>query len=583
MPVLRCAACALLLSVSLAPAAAAPITLRVGTNAAADGLCELSSLQQAIDQVPVGETETSTLLVERGFSFDEARRGLRIAGGRRVRIVGGLAADCRDTATPDVTRMQPSSVASAPMLDVSGASTRVDVHRFALRGQTGGPVVAVSDFAELTLRDALVEDNGDAGAVAAPVQVRNGAQLVVDGGRISGNQSAGRGGAIRCETVPPRNEATQVHLRNDLVLVANRGDEGGAVSVGRGCLLRSEGDVLWSANRARLGGAIALQASLGPPAPNAAIAPSASLEEARFGENAADADGGAIYAGQHAFLQATRLQFSANSAQRGGALHLQAAEGGLVASSTFVDNRALAGGGAGGLGGAIYSERPLRFDASRCSTALAPDRHCAEFVGNHADVSGGAIHARAALGIDSAIFLGNQAAQRGSAIALQDAPLQLANALFSANDAPQAGGAALDLRGNATMLLGFSTFAFNAADAIRAGGGARLVLVGNIASDNRRGLVVEADATLAGSCNNVQLGDAAAPLDPRFVAPALGDFRLAAESPMRDLGASCDYARLPVSDLGPPDFDLVRRRRDAAPDAGAFEFVGEPVFGDGFE
>jgi hypothetical protein len=67
-------------------------------------------------------------------------------------------------------------------------------------------------------------------------------------------------------------------------------------------------------------------------------------------------------------------------------------------------------------------------------------------------------------------------------------------------------------------------------------------------------------------------------VDPRFVVPVSGNFRLDAASPLIDAGTVT-----PIGDLGPADLDGSARVQGASVDIGAYELTLDRIFVDGFE
>jgi hypothetical protein len=327
---------------------------------------------------------------------------------------------------------------------------------------------------------------------------------------------------------------------------------------------------------------------------------------ARFNDNNAGGRGGAVSVVAGNTLQgldASLPTFDDNIAGAGGgALFLSGAGQAVrLAGAHFVDNRSLRDGGA-----IAVHQRELALLADCNTDEGVFDHYCATFEGNlaatnqpTAAVRGGAVFVDggAHVRIDGYAFRRSRGPQTltattgGVVAAVGAGVLHLANALVFDTDPDMTPQSHLFLvRSGGRIQMEFNTVVDTPGGSVLVvQPGAQAHLVGNIFAGNTVG-VVNAGGTLAGTCNNVQLGAAAVPLDPGFIRTPEGRYRLGGASAMRNRGLTCNPSALPPGFV-PPVLDLVGRRRvDAgeqpmAIDLGAIEFRerDERLFHDGFE
>lgn len=227
----------------------------------------------------------------------------------------------------------------------------------------------------------------------------------------------------------------------------------------------------------------------------------------------------------------------------GGGLH--DFNGGVVwGNAKFIDNVA------GRNGGGVYANG--RVDLSRAS-----------LTGNHAGGDGGALWVGKAIGLSIAIMTGNNADGRGGALFLNtlDEATTIKGATIVGNSAGTQGGG-----------LHIADDSFIEAPSA----------VNSIIRNNVPESIVDNSGSLEITRSNVDdvwSGVGNLDVDPRFVDPAGGDFRLGPNSPCIDAGdsrasgASVDVDGLPrrVDDPGMPDSGIGSSR---IVDMGAYEFQG---------
>ncbi len=189
------------------------------------------------------------------------------------------------------------------------------------------------------------------------------------------------------------------------------------------------------------------------------------VHDCAFADNVADDEGieggGAIYQSNGGHLTVVDSSFERNSAISGGAIDNLLGPMTIV-GSTFVDNESFAGGGAiydDGASALIDDEEGGDIDICGC-----------HFEGNHTVETGGAVYLWAYPGdrflINQSSFVGNSAVRPadgsalGGALRTGNAPLQLANSLFSGNHADVHGGAYWT-RGNEPTTIVNCTFVNN--------------------------------------------------------------------------------------------------------------------------
>ncbi len=188
----------------------------------------------------------------------------------------------------------------------------------------------------------------------------------------------------------------------------------------------------FTGNSADLGGAVHIQQNH-----------LADFHDATFTDNHADTDGGAIYMTGDRPCEVRDSTFTRNDAESSGGAVFVVTGSLTSAGSTYNDNRALFGGAIAGGGGLSSSND--------------------EFLGNTADMDGGAISAWGQTTVNAGQFMGNQA-RHGGAINQTGNPLTIGRSEFLDNHATGDGGA---VRSNSQTIILNSTFRDN--DANRGG------------------------------------------------------------------------------------------------------------------
>jgi predicted outer membrane repeat protein len=244
------------------------------------------------------------------------------------------------------------------------------------------------------------------------------------------------------------------------------------------------------------------------------------------------------------------------------------AAGGILIDGFIISNTD------GGNGGAVLAQNVTGFTI----------RHC-RFEDNTA-ANGGALYARNSSGVlSSCTFSGNLAKTSGGAIYTQSSALMLANCIFTDNSAgasgiKSSGGGAIYAGGNGAVITNCIFFNNWTANEANPGGA-----IFNFLADTRlSNSILWGNTAAAGPqlsdyllilgrtehCNIDQAGfdgiDGNIRREPLWVNPALGDFRLQADSPCIDAGRE-DAPGLPEV-----DFDGRPRVSGATVDIGPFEF-----------
>jgi hypothetical protein len=583
------------------PDAGHAVTVRVGLDAGQPGsLCQFDRLQAAVDSLPNdGATHTVQLQAD---TYARPVDTLRVADGRRVRIatVFGAGSGCARLENSAQARIAPPSStleSGRQVVALNGAD--LELIRTTLSGGANGALL-IRD-ARISLRDAQVENQRTPAGASGAGAVVEGGSLVASNTVFSDNLAGANGGAVFCAR--SASSGGQVAIAGLSAFIANKARHGGAVYLFRGCILQLIGTPLFLDNEAALdGGAVATEpVAAGPDTSN-------TVEIATFPTftgNTAGRNGGAleIDAGNALLADPGSVpQFFENRAGRaGGALYLAGAgPAAALAGALFQENRAVVEGGAIAL-----RQRAATLLADCADREPINEDYCAQFRANSVASAAGAIRRGGTVAIDE----GGQLVIEGYAFRASRGPrtldgesggviaaigqgsLNLTNALVFDTDPELTADAHLFLvRPGGTATFAFSTMVDAAGGTtvfIQPGGTARLA--GNIIAGNAAG-VVNGGGTLTGTCNNVQLGTAPAPVDPGFVTTPQGRYRLAIGSAMRNGALGCDPARLPPG-FRAPALDLLGRERvepgeaPMALDLGAIEFRAgdERLFGDGFE
>jgi len=371
-------------------------------------------------------------------------------------------------------------------------------------------------------------------------------------------------------------------------------------------------------NQANLGGAIYLSSggAIGLSLP------------ARFDNNVALTDGGAIYAtGTSTFLFAdglgnpsSRLVFTGNqAAAKGGAVYLSngasstldwvsigaagvgnsAQTGGGVyfdgdgelrmRNSVIADNTASAGAGvflgsgADALIGAVHGpagQMPLPGQPRNCDlNDLNPNQYCSLMAHNQASglsATGGALHATftSAVTVADTYVLGNSGSVGAAFAVMNGAEVLVRNSLIDGQNE------AIFVDLNATLDLYHTTLTRNGNNTLLLADdpSTQLLLRNSILWANSQGLMGGASALLGGDCNITQSPQLSGLMaSPEFVMDGRGNYRLGPTSPAVDACSSGDSS----------DMDGQDRPAAGSYDMGAFErtqiSLPDPVFGDSFE
>lgn len=582
------------------PDAADAATVRVGLDAGQAGSqCQFDNLQAAVDSLPNDNTVHSIQL--QADTYSRPVDTLRVSNGRRLRVITSFRAGsgCAEP-TSELARIAPptSTLESGRQIVVLGGADLELVRVIVSGGGNGGLLQRDS---RIVLRGSLVLDQRTPAQASGAGSVVEGGSLQVIDSRFSGNEAGANGGAIFCSRGV--NNSALVTVAGDAAFVTNRGRHGGAIYLFRGCTVQLHDAPLFMDNRAAVdGGAIATE-PVGGNVQDRNVIEIAGAP--MFLENQAGDDGGAFKVDAGAALDAddgSVPQFVDNRAGRaGGAMLLTGAGPDLhLAGAVFRDNVA------GDEGGAIVLRQRTALLLADCASS-EPDSedYCALFRNNSVPSNPNQVRRGGALSIDDGgamvvegyAFRDSRGPRTlngdsgGVVAAIGAGTLQMANALVF-DSGP---GLASDSHLFLVQSGGAATFTFNTmVDApagttvfIHPGGTARLA--GNIIAGNAAG-VVNGGGTLTGTCNNVQLGTAPAPVDPGFVTTPQGRYRLAIGSAMRNGALTCDPNRLPPG-FRAPSLDLIGRDRiqsgeaPMAIDLGAIEFRlrDERIFSNGFE
>ncbi|MBE7471950.1 MAG: right-handed parallel beta-helix repeat-containing protein [Anaerolineales bacterium] len=295
-----------------------------------------------------------------------------------------------------------------------------------------------------------------------------------------------------------------------------------------------------------------------------------SVAESEFVGNTAS-DGGGIYIGEGGNSLITGSLFERNKG--GGIFSLQPVR---LENNRFINNRAARGGGAH-----IHSGAALNnvFDGNR---ALAEE-------GNGFNFGGGLFVGDNAT-VRNNLFVRNHADERGGALTILQFPgggaSLIVNNLLVGNEAPS--GPAIDIGIEVPQLPnhngGLSEIHHNTiAQGSRSNGSAIQIVIGtanlrnNIIIRHAIGLGAGNKAVVTSDHNlyfdnllnyaGVAAGPADLTADPRFVAPAQGDFHLSANSPARDAGTNIGIT---------VDLEGAVRPQGPGFDIGAYEFGSTP-------
>lgn len=540
------------LFVALLLALSAPLAAQTVHTVGPDPGCDFGNLQSAINAVQ---------------DFDEIRlmTGTYYGGytihSRAVRIVGGFP-DCASS-TP-TGRSTFDQQGSGLVLDVyypaasNDASLRVELENLTIRGGGGsgfssGGVSVRGRPGKLAVRfsDVQISENTRAGLTdhGAGLRVlatgdRSGTSLPLawlgDGSAVIGNTTAGNGGGIYCQSEYSSLSGDVLRFEQGLIFDNEAGSNGGGIAV-NGCfpvVVQSGGPIVLFfptggiiGNRAARGGGIYLEndGRLGLYASPDHAALLAENEATILG-------GGAAVSGAGSFLQVRDGYLSGNSAAAGGAIAVQS--GGLVRVRRTLATPEVVPCKAPIIGGGSLSRPP-----------------CSVIEDNQAD-GGGAFDLRgdAVLEVNQSIIRGNQSGSGGGAV------LSAGNTSIYTGPNSEArfegvvvegnsGGALFRASNNARIRIVHGTVAsypgalFQTAAA--ADKEARIEVHASIVEgsgswrlDGGDGTTaLELECVIGNAMPAVTGADALvaySQIDPRFIDPTDGDYRLRSDSPAID-------------------------------------------------
>lgn len=305
-----------------------------------------------------------------------------------------------------------------------------------------------------------------------------------------------------------------------------------------------------------------------------------TLTQVTLRDNRAD-EGTVYFYGARLRVEASRFERNQGTGYA-GALYISSGSA-EISESSFHDNRARDGG-------AIYSGGGTL--AIRAST----------FAGNRADEEGGALYHDGGIGtVEASSFRDNRAAASGGALYFATSQaFTIEGSTFAANSAPNGGAlyiesiAGMELENNlwhdhpqasadeavvwvrsdgetpVGVVIAHNTFGAAAVQpgaAVRRAGAVRLVVSGSIIAAHSEGVGAIQDSALQVTQNlfwQAPLAGEGPTADPRFVAPAAGDYRLREGSPAIDAVENSETTR----DLAGTD-----RPQGEGYDQGAYEYI----------
>jgi hypothetical protein len=580
--------CVLVVSVGLgASTLSGAQTRRVGNDAA----CTHSSLQAAIDSVPVSTSGITEIAIASNQAY--SAQALTIQN-RRVLLRGGYANCGTVSATPGArTPLSGAGNGGQPVLRVIQGNTNTGLVQLEALDITGA------------------NHDGDGGGVYASGPM----QLDFVGVRLRENR-AGRGGGLFVQGMAGQ-APTAISLTSPSAIFASHIENNTAIS-GGGAYLDASANVVISLilgddasirrNQASEdGGGVSAR---GDGASVAMRGPSLDAADSEHGifANQAARDGGGAYLSNRAVLVSSQFgnnlppQIAQNGAGRdGGGIVLNSAT--ALLRQTFVRDN-VAGASQPGRGGGFYLLGTSFAVLRGAPNETAPDHPCrtnlpcAALSGNragsgaHAGIGGAAhVTAPAKISISQAAVQGNQADDAALALLTgEKADLDLRGALISAH---AGNGALIVARDRARLTLVGTTLAEN----LQIGPALRLE---NVSLDARGSILDGGTSTVVQSVGTNTLetrcviasenfhasGDVRVQ-DPRLLDPAAGNFSLTSDSPALD---ACDnFGDVPVD-----AYDLDGRARGvdlpALADLGGPFDIGalerpspEAIFRDGFE
>jgi len=219
-----------------------------------------------------------------------------------------------------------------------------------------------------------------------------------------------------------------------------------------------------------------------------------------------------------------------------------------VSSGTVTINNSMIRNSVAAKGGGIYVEAGASLTVSNT-----------QFINNRATDHGGAIFMAtgSAPVISSSLFSDNSSLStllRGGAITVLSASPVIVNSTFAYNDSPAADGTTIYLENSPASII---------VNTVIWGGSSHIGLNGTPSSVFD---ICSIEGESFAGCINLNSSNTAAD-GPNFLDPAVGDYRLAYVSPLRDTGVD-SYTGITV-----PPFDLIGSGRVSVTDRGAYEMI----------
>ena len=472
-----------------------------------------------------------------------------------------------------------SNIGAMKTLEVTGGAFNNNVAT-----SNGGALNASADV-RVTMMGTVFSGNAatfDGGAIAS-----NGADITINGGSEVDAQfeanMAERGGAIFVTGASSLRFNATFAAGRRTYFEGNGAEFGGGIFASGASEVTVFGNTQWSNNTAlSSGGGIYIT---GAGSELTALGWSQNSRNVLFSGNSAQSNGGGLYVdGSSVDIKGAQfgIQSMGNTADNGGGLFATNGASVLVYNSEFISNTALFNGGGLFAGpatqiaiGARLTGESDPVDVSVCDpTTQLADRYCSSFVGNQANITGGAIYSTFnTVDISQTAFSENASGSGGNAIEIaQGATATVDHILVS--DHQQA----IDVADGAQLTLDYSTVAANTTSGVRASDSTstELTVSRSIVWDNGLGLDIGSQTTFIADCVISQTPGLSGAIvtDPLFTSTDRGDFRLEPTSPAVDLCSTME----PVLDL-----DGTPRPLGGAPDAGAFEVFVDGVFANGFE
>ena len=485
---------------------------------------------------------------------------------------------------------------------VSVVGGTLDLDRTSMVGNVGagpstlGGAVSATDGAVVSLVGGRIQDgraNQGGGVWAGP-----GVALMVDGTRFAGNLASStifsRGGAIYAAGTSLTVGGAAVFVRNE-VNFADADVGGGAVFVGNGTATFGPGTVFANNQSYVDGGAVAVTPA------EAGGSASATFTGATLRGNYARVNGGALYvSGPGASVTITGGDVSRNSSREyGAAVAIEAGATLTVDGADFTDNllkvRAQ-GGGAISSRNAVLVVQNATFRGNNAylepGGAAYVTGGTARFVrttmeGGRAFYGGGIYAVSTEIEISECLIAGNLA-RNGGGLILYSSAGRVENTTIYGNTAVNTGGG---VRASASSVTFEAvTIASNSSNRSAAGiedisadGRRRIVLRGSVMANNMSSQSAEPNLAGRFSSDGHNVIDS---VPPSNVFPSQPTDQLGTDPlllPLADNGGPTRTMGLeagsPAIDAGAPGLDVDQRgfARDAAPDAGAFEFGATPT------